>query len=365
MIGPLWPVLRPALHLLDPEKAHEASLAALERFARRRPPASDPRLRTRAFSLDFPNPVGLAAGFDKDARAPDAMLALGFGFVEIGSVTPRPQAGNPKPRLFRLAEDRAVINRMGFNNAGAAAVEERLRRRARRPGLVGVNIGANKDSADRAADYASGVSTFAPYAAFFTVNVSSPNTPGLRDLQARAALDDLVARVVESRDQAAAGKFAPRRPVLLKIAPDLDLFGLDDVVAVARERGLDGLVVSNTTLARPSSLRSAAARETGGLSGAPLFRRSTWTLAETFRRTEGAMPLVGVGGVASAEDALAKIRAGASLVELYSAMVFEGPDLPARIVKGLAAALDREGAGSLDALTGRDADAVAAEGPGD
>ncbi|MBB3972912.1 quinone-dependent dihydroorotate dehydrogenase [Hansschlegelia beijingensis] len=361
MIAPFWPLLRAALHALSPEPAHLATLAALERLPRRAPPPDDPRLAVRAFGLDFPNPIGLAAGFDKDARAPDALLGLGFGFVEIGSVTPRPQPGNPKPRLFRLTQDGAIVNRMGFNNEGAEAARRRLAARAGRPGLIGVNIGANKDAADRTADYVAGVRTFAPYASFFTVNISSPNTPGLRDLQARAALDDLVARVIAARDEAAAA--SGRRPVLLKIAPDLDLPGLDDVVAVARARGLDGLIVSNTTLARPASLRDPAAKEAGGLSGAPLFRRSTWMLAEAFLRMEGAMPLVGVGGIASGADALAKLRAGATLVELYSALVFEGPGLVQAIKADLLAALP-SGAGSLASLTGRDAAAVAAAGPG-
>ena len=364
MISALWPLIRPAVHALDPETAHLATLAALERMPAGRAATGDPRLETKAFGLSFPNPLGLAAGFDKDARVPDAMLALGFGFVEIGSVTPRPQSGNPRPRLFRLPEDRAVVNRMGFNNEGAAATLERLKRRAGRPGIVGVNVGANKDAADRAADYAEGVKTFAEHAGFFVVNVSSPNTPGLRDLQAKAALDDLAARALGARDEATA-RGLPRRPVLLKIAPDLDLHSLDDVVEVARARGFDGLVVSNTTLARPASLKGASAKEAGGLSGAPLLRRSNWMLAEAFRRIEGAMPLVGVGGVASGADALAKIRAGATLVELYSAMVFEGPGLPRRILDGLSATLDREGPPSLAPLTGRDAEAIAAGGPGD
>jgi dihydroorotate dehydrogenase len=250
---------------------------------------------------------------------------------------------------------------MGFNNEGADAARARLARRAGRPGLIGVNLGANKDSSDRTADYVAGVAAFAPYAAFFTVNVSSPNTPGLRDLQASAALDDLAARVVEARDEATK-RGAPRRPLLLKIAPDLDLAAIDDVVAVARGRGLDGLVVSNTTLDRPASLRGPAAKEAGGLSGAPLFRRSTWALAETFRRLEGAMPLVGVGGISSGADALAKIRAGATLVELYSALVYEGPGLVSRILGELAGALGGESA-SLVSLVGRDAAAVAAAGP--
>lgn len=364
MISALWPLIRPAVHALDPETAHLATLAALERLPASKPAPTDPRLETPAFGLSFPNPLGLAAGFDKDARVPDAMLALGFGFVEIGSVTPLPQAGNPRPRLFRLPEDRAVLNRMGFNNEGAAATLERLKRRAGRPGIVGVNVGANKDAVDRAADYAAGVRTFAEHAGFFVVNVSSPNTPGLRDLQARAALDDLAARALDARDEAVV-RGLPRRPVLLKIAPDLDLIGLDDVVEVARARRFDGLVVSNTTLARPASLKGASAREAGGLSGAPLLRRSNWMLAEAYRRMEGAMPLVGVGGVASAADALAKIRAGATLVELYSAMVFEGPGLPGRILDDLSTALDLEGLSSIETLTGRDAEAVAAAGPGE
>lgn len=363
MISALWPLLQPALHALDAETAHGLTLAALERLPVPTPPRSDPRLAAHVFGLAFPNPVGLAAGFDKDARAPDALLSLGFGFVEIGSVTPQPQGGNPRPRLFRLADDRAVINRMGFNNDGAAAAQARLARRAGRPGLVGVNVGANKDAADRAADYAAGVEAFAAHAAFFTVNVSSPNTPGLRDLQAKTALDDLVARVLDARD-AATARGLPRRPVLVKIAPDLDLAGLDDVVEVARGRRLDGLVISNTTLARPAGLRGASANEAGGLSGAPLFRRSTWMLAETYRRVGGDIPLVGVGGIASGADALAKIRAGATLVELYSALVFEGPGLVSRILRDLAAALDREGLAAFAPLVGRDAAAVAADGPG-
>lgn len=362
MIGALWPLLRPAVHTLDPETAHLATLAALERLPARRLAAVDPRLRTDAFGLSFPNPIGLAAGFDKDARVPDAMLAFGFGFVEIGSVTPRPQGGNPRPRLFRLPADRAIVNRMGFNNDGAAATLARLRKRRGRPGLVGVNVGANKDSVDRTADYVAGVRTFAGDADFFVVNVSSPNTPGLRDLQAKAALDELAVRVIDARDEAA-GAGLPRRPVLLKIAPDLDLAALDDVASVALARGLDGIVVSNTTIARPASLRAAQAGETGGLSGAPLLTRSTWTLAAVALRVEGRMPLVGVGGVASADDALLKIRAGATLVELYSALVYEGPGLPATIARGLSAALDRDELPSLNSLVGRDAAAIAAAGP--
>lgn len=364
MIGALWPALKPALHALGPETAHDVTIAALERAPLRPTPPCDRRLATKAFGLRFPNPLGLAAGFDKDARAPDAVLGLGFGFVEIGSVTPLPQPGNPRPRLFRLSEDRAVLNRMGFNGGGVSAVAERLARRDGRPGIVGVNVGANKDSQDRAADYALGVATLAAHAAFFVINVSSPNTPGLRDLQAKAALDDLVARSLEARD-AAAARGLPSRPVLLKIAPDLDLVGLDDVVEVALARRLDGLVVSNTTLARPASLKSAHARETGGLSGAPLMRRATWMLAETSLRVGGILPLVGVGGVSSGADALAKIRAGATLVELYSALVFEGPGLPRRILGDLSAALDREGRTSFAGLVGRDAAAISVEGPGD
>jgi dihydroorotate dehydrogenase len=330
VIGGLFQLARPFLHALDPEMAHHATLAALQ-FAWLPPPErDDPRLAVRAFGLDFPNPVGLAAGFDKDGVAPDNLLSLGFGFVEIGTITPRPQPGNPRPRLFRLDRDRGVINRLGFNSAGHAKAHANLGRRRGAAGIVGVNLGANKDSADRTADYVAGIEAFADLASYFTINVSSPNTPRLRDLQQRAALDELLSRVLDARDRAAA-----RRPLLLKIAPDLSLGELDDIVRVARDRNIDGMVVSNTTISRPASLTSSHTKESGGLSGRPLFDLSTQTLAETFRRVEGQFPLIGVGGVDGPEAALAKFEAGATLVQLYSALVFDGPELIARIKRGL------------------------------
>ena len=283
----------------------------------------------RAFGLDFPNPIGLAAGFDKDGVAPDNLLSLGFGFVEIGTVTPHPQSGNPRPRLFRLDCDRGVINRLGFNSAGHARVRENLTRR-RAAGIVGVNLGANKDSSDRIADYVAGIAAFADVATYFTINVSSPNTPGLRDLQQAATLNDLLSRVLEARDRAPV-----RRPLLLKIAPDLSLAELEDIVRVARDKKIDGMIVSNTTVARPTGLASPHATESGGLSGRPLFDLSTQMLREAQRRVEGQFPLIGVGGVDGPNAALAKLDAGATLVQLYSALVFDGPELIARVKRGL------------------------------
>jgi dihydroorotate dehydrogenase len=302
----------------------------------------------------------MAAGYDKNAEVPDALLGLGFGFAEVGTVTPLPQPGNPKPRVFRLPDDMGVVNRLGFNNGGHEAALTRLQKRSGRPGIVGVNIGANKDAADRAEDYATGARRFAKLANYLTVNISSPNTPGLRDLQAKSALDDLLARTLAARDESGA-----RPPVLLKIAPDLALGDLDDAVDVALKRGVDGLIVSNTTIARPQHLRSAAKSETGGLSGAPVFRRSTWMLAETARRVENKMPLIGVGGITSAETALAKIRAGASLIQLYTGLTFFGPGLVADIKRGLLDALRRDKLEGIAPLVGRDCDAIAAAGAGD
>jgi len=332
-VGLLDAVARPILFGLDPETAHRLSIMALARLPL--PPArpDDPRLAIGAFGLDFPNPLGLAAGFDKNGEAVDAILRLGFGFVEVGTVTPLPQAGNPRPRLFRLARDEAVINRFGFNSEGQSAVHARLAQRGKRPGLVGVNIGANKDSADRAGDYVRGIEAFADVAAYFTVNISSPNTPGLRDLQRAAALDDLLARVLDARDRAA--ESFGRKPVLVKIAPDLTLEELDRIVGCARARKIDGLIVSNTTIARPGSLLEQAANEQGGLSGRPLFPLSTQMLGAAYLRVENQFPLIGVGGVEDAETAFAKIEAGASLVQFYSSLVFRGPGLAARIKRGL------------------------------
>jgi dihydroorotate dehydrogenase len=357
VIGTLFNLARPLIHRMDAETAHRLTVAALAAAPPLRPAADDPVLATEAFGLSFSNPVGLAAGFDKHAEAVDGALGLGFGFVEVGGVTPLPQPGNPKPRVFRLTEDEAVINRYGLNSDGMEAVAQRLAARRARGGIVGVNLGANKESADRAADYAVLTGRLAPVTDFLTVNVSSPNTPGLRDLQAESALDDLIAKAIEARDEAAQG--GRRTPMLLKIAPDLTLPELDGMVAVARRRGIDGMIVSNTTIARPESLRSAARNETGGLSGKPLFTASTRLLAETFLRVERQFPLVGVGGIDSAASAFAKIRAGADLVQFYSAMVFHGPGLVKTVKTGLAAEVRSAGLPSLNALVGRDAQAIA------
>jgi dihydroorotate dehydrogenase len=317
-------------------------------------------LSVRAFGLKFPNPVGLAAGFDKNAQVPDALLRLGFGFVEVGTITPRGQSGNPQPRLFRLETDEAVINRLGFNNDGAAVVHMRLARRRNAAGIVGVNIGANRDSTDRTEDYARLIETFAGVASYFTVNVSSPNTPGLRDLQQAAALDDLLGRVLEARERIRAR--AGLVPVLLKIAPDLTLPDLDDVVGIARKRRVDGMIVGNTTISRPGSLRDREkAREQGGLSGRPIFKLATRMLAETFVRAEGAFPLVGVGGIDSGATAIAKIKAGATLVQLYTGLVYRGIGVVNEIKADLTAALKRGHRNSLVSMVGSDAAAITAE----
>lgn len=331
------------LFRFSPETAHGLSIAALKAGLGGRFDAGfDPRLATTVCGLTFPNPLGMAAGYDKNGEVPDALLRLGFGFAEVGTVTPLAQPGNPKPRIFRLPQDRGVINRLGFNNEGHAACLARLKARADRGGIVGVNIGANKDSADRVADYVKGVETFAPLASYLTVNVSSPNTPGLRNLQSRESLGDLLARVKAARDASAVatGK-AP--PIFLKVAPDLSEAELDDIAEEVLDKGTDGLIVSNTTLAREGLTDTAAAREAGGLSGRPVFRRSTAVLAKLRKRVGPSLPIIGVGGVEDAETALEKIRAGADLVQLYSCMIYGGPGLPRRILEGLSAFLDREG----------------------
>jgi dihydroorotate dehydrogenase len=350
----------PLLRWFDPEDAHRLAIQGLRLLPPIRPRPDDPKLAVRAFGLNFPNPVGMAAGFDKSAEVPDALLRLGFGFVEIGSVTPKPQTGNPRPRLFRLERDEAVINRMGFNNDGADAVLRRLANRAHLSGIVGVNVGANKDSPDRIADYVTLIETFAPVASYFTVNVSSPNTPGLRDLQQAAALDDLLAKVIDARERVRHN--AGDSPVLLKIAPDLTLNELDDVVHIARSRRVDGMIVGNTTIARSSTLREQSrAKEQGGLSGRPLFRLSTRMVAETYVRAEGAFPLIGVGGIDSGGAALTKIRAGASLIQLYSSLIYKGLGLVDDIKRDLASTLLRTGRDSLSEIVGADAANITAE----
>ena len=359
----LYGLARPFIFSLDPEKAHGASVRALAAGLVPACPAdTDPRLRVELFGLTFPNPVGLAAGYDKNGEVPDDVLRLGFGFTEVGTVTPRPQDGNPKPRMFRLVADQGVINRLGFNNAGHAALRERLVARRGRPGIVGVNIGANKDSDDRIADYVAGIRAFADLAAYFTVNVSSPNTPGLRDLQARAALAELLGRVLAERDAIAADG-GRRVPVLLKIAPDIDDAGLDDIAAEALDRAVDGLIVSNTTLARDGLRDVAKAKEAGGLSGRPLFRRSTIVLAKMRKRVGARLPIVGVGGIDSGEAAFTKIAAGADLVQLYSGMVYGGPGLPGRILGHLSRRLAREGVASIREVVGTAVDSWATATP--
>ena len=335
------------LRALDPERAHAWTIAALQRLPLPAAAPDPPILAVEAFGLAFRNPLGMAAGFDKNAQVHNQLLRLGFGFAEVGTVTPLPQPGNPRPRLFRLAQDGAIVNRLGFNGEGHAAALERLRRAPPR-GIVGVNIGANRDAADRAADYVEGIRAFAGVASYFTLNVSSPNTPGLRDLQGEAALDDLLARVMAAREE------GPAQPVLLKIAPDLSLPGLDAVVRIARARRIDGMIVANTTLSRPDLLR-APALEAGGLSGRPLFALSTRMLAQAFLRVEGQFPLVGAGGIDGPEAAWSKIRAGARLLQLYTALVYSGPRLIGQIKRGLALRLAAGGFAGVAAAAGGEA----------
>jgi dihydroorotate dehydrogenase len=339
----------PFVQKLDPERAHGLAIAALRSGLLPRPPRiDDPALRVKLWGLDFPTPIGLAAGFDKDAEVADAMLDQGFGFVEIGSVTPRPQPGNPKQRLFRLTADEAVINRLGFNSQGLAVAEANLAKRARR-GIVGVNLGKNKDTLEAGDDYVAGAKSLARYADYLVCNVSSPNTPGLRALQSREALDALVERV-----QAALVQSGANPPLLFKIAPDLGDADLDDVVRVALDRKLAGLIVGNTTLSRPDSLRDPQKGETGGLSGRPLMGLATQMLAKTYALAGKDLVLVGTGGVFDANDAYAKIRAGASLVQLYSALVYRGPGLAAAIARDLPALLHADGFKSVAEAVGAD-----------
>ncbi|MFZ2996464.1 quinone-dependent dihydroorotate dehydrogenase [Sphingobium sp.] len=343
-------LIRPLLFALDAERAHHLSIAALRMMPTPAPAPHDPMLASMVAGIAFPNPVGLAAGYDKEGRVAHKMYGLGFGFAELGTLTPLAQPGNPHPRLFRLVEDRAVINRFGFNNGGQGAAADRIARYRRPTGqgpVIGINIGANKDATDRVADYVTGVRCMAPLADYLTVNISSPNTPGLRALQDRAALDQLLGAVMAARGHDAT-------PIFLKVAPDLEPADVDDIAAACLDHRIDALIVSNTTIGRPA-LRSAHARETGGLSGAPLHDLSLARLKD-FRRLLGTrLPLIGVGGIANADQAYARIRAGASLVQLYSALVYEGPYLARRINAGLKVLMTRDGVANIADLVGVDA----------
>lgn len=346
----LYPLIRPLLFSLDPERAHHLSIAALKWLPGRAPSVIGP-LATTVAGITFPNPVGLAAGYDKDAEASDALFVLGFGFVEVGTIPPLPQPGNPRPRLFRLAEDRAVINRFGFNSQGAEAARARLAARQGKPGVIGINIGANKDAADRVADYATMMRMMAPLATYIAVNISSPNTPGLRALQDEGALTALLDAVIAARGESTV-------PIFLKVAPDLEPGDIDAIARIAIDKRLGALIVGNTTVSRPA-LASAHAGEAGGLSGAPLAELALQRLRDFRKATGGAMPLVGVGGISTAESAWARIRAGASLVQIYSAMLYEGPFLARRIVRALPALMRRDGFASIAEAVGSEAHTMA------
>jgi dihydroorotate dehydrogenase len=355
-LGAAFALARPLLHRLDPEEAHHLTLRALRLgLVRGAPQPDDPILKTRVFGLDFPSPIGLAAGFDKDAEVVDAMLSLGFGFVEAGTVTPQAQPGNPKPRLFRLDDDKAVINRFGFNSQGLAPFKERLRRRrqAGLAGIVGANVGKNRDAVDAAADYARGIEELAAVADYLVINVSSPNTPGLRALQKRDELAALMGRAMAARARAVAGDHTPP-PLLAKIAPDLSDAEIGDIAEAAVASGIDGLILGNTTVERPADLRSAHRQEGGGLSGRPLKARARACVAAMHRVTGGRLPIIGCGGVESGDDAYALIRAGAALVQLYSALVFQGPGLVGQIKRGLTARLRADGFASVAQAVGAD-----------
>ena len=348
----MFRAIRPFLYTFDPETAHGLALLSLRLLPARQGLAPHPALHQFVAGLSFPNPVGLAAGFDKDGVVAHRMAALGFGFAELGTLTPLPQQGNPKPRLFRLTKDKAIINRMGFNNGGQAAAVDRFQARDQPKSLrIGVNIGTNKDSADRVRDYARGAAAMAPYADYLAVNISSPNTPGLRALQDPAALDDLLLQV-----KAALNEAVPRNPppVFLKVAPDLTSADIDDICRISLARGMDGLIVSNTTIERPP-LASRDSEQSGGLSGAPLRDLAQTRIADFHRALGGALPLIGVGGIATAQHAYARIRAGASLVQLYTALIYEGPKVATRINAGLVRLLARDGLANIADAVGLDA----------
>ncbi|MBB4003893.1 quinone-dependent dihydroorotate dehydrogenase [Aurantimonas endophytica] len=360
----LYQLARPAIFRLDPERAHGLSLAALKRglVPRVNVPVDD-RLRVKVAGIAFPNPLGLAAGYDKNAEVPDAALRLGFGFAEVGTLTPQPQEGNPKPRIFRLEKQHAVINRLGFNNEGHADAAERLEARARKLGIIGVNVGANKDSDDRVADYVEGVNRFEALASYLTINISSPNTPGLRAFQSGSELDRLLVAVIAARDGYAALSATARKPLFVKVAPDLAPGQVEEIAAAVIKRKVDGLIVSNTTLSRPDLGADPHLHEAGGLSGRPLMALSTYVLAQ-FRKALGAdFPLIGVGGVDSAATAVRKIEAGADLVQLYTGLVYGGPELPARILTGMLRHLERTGTSHIADIRDTRVDEILASPP--
>ena len=344
----LYDLARPFIFALEAEKAHGLTIAGLKALPLGPAPKSDAVLATTVAGLDFPNPVGMAPGFDKNGEVPDALIRMGFGYAEVGTLTPRAQAGNPKPRIFRLPQDKAVINRLGFNNEGQEKAAPRLKRMGGRmgKGVLGINIGANKDSDDRIADYVIGVQNMAPLADYLTVNISSPNTPGLRALQDKAALEELLAAVMDARGD-------HKVPVFLKVAPDLEPADIDDIVDVTMKQKIDALIVSNTTITRPD-LKSENQTENGGLSGAPLKDLALQRLKDFRTASGGDIPLIGVGGIAKAEDAYQRIRAGASLVQLYTAMIYEGPTMARSMSCGLAKLLKRDGFSSVTDAVGAD-----------
>ncbi len=350
-LSSFYPLIRAGLFKMEPEDAHAASISALKLgLAPACGMTPHPCLRVNVAGLNFANPLGMAAGYDKNAEAAVGVFKMGFGAVEVGTITPLPQAGNPKPRVFRLIDDEALINRLGFNNHGLEVVCARIAAEKKNyKGVLGINIGANKDSADRINDYVIGARAMLPLADYLTINISSPNTPGLRDLQGVQFLDDLLARVLDVR---AAG--ASSTPIFLKIAPDMALADVDDVLRIAQSRGIDGLIVSNTTIARPDTLKSPNTAQTGGLSGAPLFAPSTAMLAQCYTRLEGKLPLIGVGGILSGRDALAKIQAGASLIQLYTGLIYKGPALVGDILDTLAQHCQRNGYASIAQAVGKD-----------
>ena len=355
----LFALSRPLLFLIPPEEAHELTLKSLERGVHPRDTTQDdPRLAMEVAGLQFPNPVAIAAGFDKDARVVDAVLALGCGYAEIGSLTPKSQSGNPKPRVFRLPHHDALINRLGFNNEGHAAALTRLAK-PRRAGIVGVNIGANKDQTDRVADYVTGLDAFYDVASYIMVNISSPNTTGLRRLQDPASLEGLLTALMAAR-QVKIEQGQRRVPIFVKIAPDLDRDDIEQMCSRLVAHHVDAIAVSNTTLSRPG-LNASAAREPGGLSGRPLFHRSTVALATVFKATKGSIPLIGIGGIDSGERAIAKIAAGASLLQLYTGLVYKGPGLIGDIKAALCREIEERGVAHLRDLVGRDADTWASK----